>query len=287
MSDMTAWRLPPPRRGHTATAELEQRRARAAAAPAGEAPAVERTIGGVRCLLVGEATSRATILYFHGGGYRMGSPLAWLAYARRLASAAQARVVLPFYRLAPEHPFPAALHDAASVYQALAAEGPVVVAGDSAGGGLAASLCIAAHDAGAEPAGLILVSPMLDLEARDGTYETHAASDALFSRTAVLDCAALYLQGASPTDPLVSPLHAEPASLPATLVLVGGAEVLLGEATVFARRLAMADRSVILHVAAGMGHVWPMMAPDAAQSGEAIAAMATFVDARLAPTRGR
>jgi len=157
MSDMTAWRLPPLRQGRPASADLEQRRTRAASAPPGEAPAGEQTIGGVRCLLVGQESAAATILYFHGGGYRMGSPRAWLAYARRVATAADARLILPFYRLAPEHPFPAALHDAASVYQALTGEGPVVVAGDSAGGGLAAALCIAAHEAGRTPAGVILV----------------------------------------------------------------------------------------------------------------------------------
>lgn len=277
MAELTEWRLPPLRAGHPAPAELEQRRARAASgAGEGDRPA-ERSIGGVRCLDVGAASACATILYFHGGGYRMGSPEAWVAYARRLAKQANARIVLPFYRLAPENPFPAALHDAVAVYRALTADRPVIVAGDSAGGGLAAALCIAAQRAGAQPAGAILVSPMLDFKARDASYDANADRDIFFSRQAVLDCAALYLQGHSDEDPLVSPLLGEASAFPPTLVLAGGAEVLLGEAIAFTRRLGLADRRVTLHIAPAMGHVWPMLAPDTAEAEAAVAAIATFV----------
>jgi len=96
----------------------------------------------------------------------------------------------------------------------------------------------------------------------------------------VLGSAELYLQGHDPADPLVSALHADPADFPPTLVLVGGAEVLLDEALDFARRLALADRRITLYVAPSMGHVWPLMAPQSPQAAEAIAAMAAFVTAR-------
>ncbi len=286
------WALPPLRRGRPADEGLLARRA-AVAAPAQGAPASadEVTIGGVRCLVLtpesGHGAATPTLLYFHGGGYRMGSPLAWAAYAGRLADAAGARLVLPFYRLAPEHPFPAALHDAAAVYRALRADRPVLLGGDSAGGGLAAALCIAAVHAGEPAAGAILVSPMLDLTARDATYDDNAASDTLFSRAAVLDAAELYLQGHRADDPLVSPLLADPALFPPLLLLAGGAEVLLGEALALVRSVALAGGSVTLHIAGGMGHVWPMMAPAAAETAAALDAMAGFVAAVMSKEKHR
>ena len=279
------WALPPLRVGQAADATLMQRRAAVEAMPQGEGASPDDVvIGGVRCLVVGpqaaDCRAGGTLLYFHGGGYRMGSPSAWLGYARRLADVAGLCIVLPFYRLAPEHPFPAALHDAVAVYRALQADGPVLAGGDSAGGGLAAALCIAAAHAGEPVAGAVLISPMLDMMARDRTYDDNAARDALFSRAAVRDAAALYLQGQAADDPLVSPLCADPAIFPPLLLLVGGAEVLLGEALAFARSLALADRPVTLHVAGGMGHVWPMMAPATLEASAAFDAIAAWCRGR-------
>jgi epsilon-lactone hydrolase len=275
---MGDWTLPPLRAGHPPSEDLVVRRARAAGGPAGET-AIEEQIGGVRCLTVSADDPERTILYLHGGGYRMGRPEPWVAYARRLAVAARARIVLPDYRLAPEHPFPAGLHDVVSVYRALGGSGDVWVAGDSAGAGLAAALALAAHEASASPPGLILVSPMLDLTAADETYDSRAARDPFISRASVLECADLYLQGYAAEHAAVSPLFADPAAFPATLILVGGEETLLGETLAMAGRLALADRRVTLHVAPGMGHVWPMLAPDTPDAGDAIAAMAAFVAA--------
>jgi acetyl esterase/lipase len=277
--DPDTWRLPPLRAGHPASEDLLERRVKAGGNAS--APDHERVIGGVRCIATSAAQPQRRILYFHGGGYRMGSPVAWLPYATRLAEAADAEVILPFYRLAPEHPFPASLHDAVAVYRALTDDGPLVVAGDSAGGGLAAALSIVASQAGAPPAGAVLVSPMLDFAASHDTYDSRHARDRLFSREAVQDCAALYLQGHPLNDPLVSPLHADPQDIPPALVLIGGEEVLLGEALAFTGKLALADRRVTLHAAPGMGHVWPMMAPDTPEAAEAVAAIATFVKSCL------
>lgn len=278
----TGWDLPPLRAGYAADEGLVERRVRAAGNPgAGPAPK-EVVLGGIRCLVVepeGQA-AQGDILYLHGGGYRLGSPVAYLGYAQRIADAAGRRIVLPFYPLAPEHPFPAAIHTVVATYRGLPDPASTIVAGDSAGGGLTAALCILAARAGAKPAGAILVSPMLDLTAQCGTsLERNAERDLLFSKQAVLDSAQLYLQGHDPADPLVSALHAAPLELPPVMILIGGAEVLLDESLEFARRLALADHRLTLHVAPGMGHVWPLMAPDSDEGAAAIAGMAAFAKA--------
>lgn len=273
------WDLPPLRQGYPADDALADRRRGAAGAPGADAGIMEEGIGGVRCLIVEPEIGApgGSILYLHGGGYRMGSPFAYVHYARRLAAATGRRVVLPFYRLAPEHPFPAALHDAVSVYRNMDDQASTLVAGDSAGGGLATALCIVAAQMGEPLPGAILISPMLDLAAKSESYERNAARDAYFSRSAVRDAASLYLQGHGVGDPLVSPIHADPADIPPTLILVGSAEVLLDEALAFTHRLSVADRRVTLHVAPGMGHVWPLLDAQSPAAAEAFAAMGAFV----------
>ena len=285
MTQPGAWDLPPLRVGYAADEALIERRARAAGAASG---AAEAEIGGVRCLIIDprDGAAQGDMLYLHGGGYRLGSPLAYVAYAQAIADEGGRRVILPFYPLAPEHPFPAALNAVVAVYRALDDRQSAVIAGDSAGGGLTAALCILAARAGERPAGAILVSPMLDLKARGDSLERNAARDPLFSKAAVIDSAGLYLQGHDADDPLVSAIHADPADFPPTLVLTGGAEVLLDEAIAFAKGLALADRRVTLHVAAGMGHVWPLLAPGTVEAREAIAAIAAFVKALKPPRSG-
>jgi acetyl esterase/lipase len=269
------------RDGHPADVGLLERRIRAGGSLGeGDAPE-EAHIGGVRCLLVEpqDGSAQGDILYLHGGGYRLGSPVAYIAYAQGIADQAGRRIILPFYPLAPENPFPAALHSIVAVYRALEDRQSAVIAGDSAGGGLTAALCILAARAGERPAGAILVSPMLDLTAQCESLDRNAERDLLFSKAAVLDSAQLYLQGHAPDDPLVSALNADPADFPPTLILTGSAEVLLDEALAFARKLALGDRRVTLHVAPGMGHVWPLMAPGSPEAVGAVAAMAPFVKA--------
>ena len=280
-----AWDLPPLRQGHPADAGLLERRARAAGSVGERSAPKEALIGGVRCLLIEPETGAAQgdILYLHGGGYRLGSPVAYIAYAQGIADQAGRRIILPFYPLAPENPFPAALHSIVAVYRSLENRQTAVIAGDSAGGGLTAALCILAARAGERPAGALMVSPMLDLTARGDSLNRNAERDPLFSKAAVLDSAQLYLQGHSPDDPQVSALNADPADFPPTLILTGGAEVLLDEAIAFATKLALADRAVTLHVAPGMGHVWPLMAPGSPEAAAAVAAMAAFVKALKPP----
>ena len=281
MTAAGAWNLPRLREGYAADDALIERRARAAGPTDAVERAGEAVIGGVRCLVIEPrgCDARGEMIYLHGGGYRLGSPLAYVDYAQRVADEAGRRIILPFYPLAPEHPFPAALHAVVAVYRGLEDRQSVVVAGDSAGGGLAAALCIMAARAGERPAGVVLVSPMLDLTARGESLDRNAARDPMFSKAAVLDSAQLYLQGHDPRDPLVSALEADPADFPPTLVLTGGAEVLLDEVVAFATRLALGDRRVTLHVAPGMGHVWPLLAPETGEARDAVAAIAGFVKA--------
>lgn len=270
--EIADWGLPPLREGHEAPEGIRERRAAlaglAALHPLRPGVTIESSeIAGVACRAVGGADAGATILYFHGGGYRLGDPATWLGFASGLAADSGLRFVLPDYRLAPEHPFPAALHDAVAVYRALAGSGPVLLAGDSAGGGLAAALtALALENGGPAPAGLILLSPWLDLSLRSPSYGSHAARDRMFSRESALEAAALYLQGEAAEQPLASPVNADLSGFPPVLIFCGGDEVLLGDSLAFVRRLAEADRAVEAHFVSGMQHVWPMIAPDLAES---------------------
>ena len=255
------------------------------------APAVTATdaeYGGVPCLVCRPSSAQALILYFHGGGYRLGSPAGWAAFGSRLAVQAASTVVLADYRLAPEHPFPAAVHDAVAAYQALASESDlaIVLGGDSAGGGLACAVVIAGAGRGVRaPAGLVLLSPWVDLTVRSATFTSRAATDRLFSQEAAQEAAAMYLQGHDAEDPLASPVFADLDGFPPALVFAGGEEVLLADAVGFASRLAMAGGAVELHVVDGMQHVWPTIFPDLPESELALAAMGRFV--RRVRARGR
>jgi epsilon-lactone hydrolase len=285
---IASWKLPPLRPGRAAPPAILASRAElaglAALHPHVAGVEVERrTLAGIACHVVGPATALATLLYFHGGGYRLGDPETWVGFAGRLAGDGSLRVVLPDYRLAPEHPFPAALHDAAAVYRALGAAGePIVLAGDSAGGGLAAALCVLARDnADPGPAGLILLSPWLDLSATAATYRSHAARDRIFSHDSATEAADLYLQGESSNHPLVSPLYADPAAFPPVQLFCGGDEVLLGDALAFSARLASANRPVEAHFVPDMPHVWPMLAPALPQSEALCADLRRFARALI------
>ncbi|HLG89435.1 MAG TPA: alpha/beta hydrolase [Alphaproteobacteria bacterium] len=278
------WALPPVRKGVEPDAALMQRRAEAVEFQKSQpvAPDVsigEAPFGGVRCLVCEPPVRRATILYLHGGGFRLGSARGWTGFASRLAVTAEARIVVVDYRLAPEWPFPAALHDAASVYQALVEEnaGPLFVGGDSAGGGLAASLAVACRNQAQMPRGLILLSPWLDLTLRSETWSSRGATDRFFPREAAKVAAEGYLQGYPADEPLVSPLLADLAGLPPVLLFAGEAEALLGDATAFAERLASAHVTVEAHLVAAMQHVWPVLFADLPETQAALEAMAAFV----------
>ena len=280
-----SWNLPPERAGLPAPESLTARRDGAAAVMADKptAPgttAQDETIGGVGCVVCRPAAPTSTVLYLHGGGYRLGAARSWTSFATGLAAAADTQVVIADYRLAPEHPFPAALHDAAAVFEALQADhvGPLFVAGDSAGGGLAVALTVAASQSRQPlPDGLIVLSPWVDLTLRSETFATRADTDQFFPRDSAVEAAESYLQGANPRDPLASPLLADLTGFPKTLIFAGGAETLLGDGLSLCTALVAAGSSVEAHFPAGMQHVWPTLFPDLPESIDAMAAITRFI----------
>jgi acetyl esterase/lipase len=274
------WSLPPRRAGHDPPEDVLERRAQAATLPGDARPGVpvaETTIADVQCIVCGLERTRPVVVYLHGGAYRVGKPGGWVAFGTALADVSDACVVIVDYALAPEQPFPAALHDVAAVVDALIdGDHRVVLAGDSAGGGLAAAVTGAAADS-VPLAGLCLISPWLDLTVSAGTYDSRATTDELFSADSARQAAALYLQGHDARDPLASPLFADVRHFPATVVFAGGHEVLLDDALTFAQHLARAGVSVDLHVRTGMQHVWPLLFPDLDESKWAVRVIGEFV----------
>ncbi|GAA3383025.1 alpha/beta hydrolase fold domain-containing protein [Cryptosporangium minutisporangium] len=275
---MTYAVLGPERPGRPAPAELTARRAALAdwAPDAGpDVTVIDTPIGGVPCRTISAVEPIATVLYLHGGGYRLGTAAAYSGLAGALARAAGAEVVVVDYRLAPEHPFPAALSDAAAVHDALrAADRPLVLAGDSAGGGLAAALLALGIRA---PAGVALLSPWLDLRCDSPTFASRAETDPLFPLSSAQEAADQYLQGHRPDDPLASPLRADLDRFPPALVFASAAETLLGDALTLTQRLADAARAVTLRVVPGMAHAWPVVHPDLPESSAVVAEVGAFV----------
>lgn len=249
-----------------------------------EAVAVE--LGGVRaieCRPVDLVDPAPVLLYLHGGGFRIASALAYRAYGSHLARVLGGRVILVDYRLAPEDPYPAALDDVTTAFRALVAAGTdpaqVVVAGDSAGGGLAASLTLRAlqDPGGPLPAAMVCCSPWVDLTVTAGTYESNGATDQLFSRASATDAAAAYLGDHDASDPLVSPRFGSWATAPPVLVQVGDIEVLYDDACGFTDVLRAAGVDVTLHVYPDMPHIWPMSYPAFPEAIEAVEEIAAFV----------
>jgi monoterpene epsilon-lactone hydrolase len=276
--------LPPLRPGKPAAADLLARRARMPAVwtPEMLQPGIsarDAVIGGVDCLVCGPR--EATILYFHGGGYRMGSPAAWANFASRLAAATGCRVVVPDYRLAPEHPFPAGLHDALSVYRAVIENDgtPPIIGGDSAGGGLACAVALACEAAALDvPRKAILLSPWLDLTVTNPAYASRK-SDLFFPRESAQEAAEQYLQGHDAGDPLASPLKGDLSAFPDSLIFASSDECLIGDALAFQSLLAEAGVPVETHLVPGMTHVWPVIAPALPESQAALTAIGRFVRA--------
>ncbi len=257
--------LPPLRPGRPADPDLAERRGQMqAAVDAGvwktARPPLETTLAGRRCLRVApEGPPKGYVLQLHGGGFRIGRPEFESLFAEALAARCGVDVVVPQYGLAPEAPFPAGLIDAFDSLTALRAEigdAPLIVGGDSAGGGLAASLGLLSI-AGQAPRidGLVLLSPWLDLRVSAASYAENAASDPLFSKESADIAAELYLQGFDPTHPLVSPLLAAIAAYPPSLISVGKGEVLRDDSVLFHDKLLAAGLESTLSIIEGMDHV--------------------------------
>ncbi|HEU5416664.1 MAG TPA: alpha/beta hydrolase fold domain-containing protein [Streptosporangiaceae bacterium] len=244
----------------------------------------EHDLNGVRCEAVTAAGAgpARTVVHFHGGGYCIGSPLMGRAWAAQLSSRAGVRVLVPDYRLAPEHPHPAALEDAREVLKAVLAEaspGSVVVSGDSAGGGLALALVLALRDAGEElPAGCVLMSPWLDLAADRRARPDLVRRDVLLSPGWLAACAAGYAGRAGQGDPAVSPARAELAGLPPLLVQAGTDELLAPDAELLAGRAAAARVDVTYTRWPRMWHDFVLQAGLVAAADSAVAQAAWFTE---------
>jgi len=230
------------------------------------------------------ARADSVILYLHGGAYITGSCHTHRGLAGHLAKAAGLDCFLLDYRLAPEHPFPAALDDAQAAYLALHAQNPactIVLAGDSAGGGLALALALRLRDTGhAAPGAMALLSPWTDLTLSLPTHRSKAAVDPFFPDSTTLAMAAqLYAGGSSLTQPGVSPHFAALHGLPRTLIHVGEHEALLGDAHALAANMQAAGSPVQLQEFEGMWHVWQIFAGRFAEADASIKQLGTFLRA--------
>lgn len=224
----------------------------------------------------------ATILYLHGGGYYFCSPQSHRALTFGLATRAGAPTFSLDYRLAPEHRFPAALDDAMAAFRYLVASGipshSIVIAGDSAGGGLALATLVALRDAGdPQPAGGVLFSPWTDLAASGATIRTNDGADPMFSGPAIGRAARVYLGETPATHPYASPVYADLQGLPPLFIQTGSTEVLLDDSRRVADNARAAGVSVELQVWPKMPHVWQIFAPFIPEARQALDAAAGFV----------
>ena len=223
-----------------------------------------------------------TLLYLHGGGYWIGSIRSHGELAARLGRAIGTRVLFPEYRLAPEHPFPAAIDDALTVWRWLrdthqVTGTEVAIAGDSAGGGLALALLTTLRDNGEDlAAAVVLMSPWTDLTGTGASMTERVAEDPIFTPEAVRQAADAYLArtDTDPHNPLASPLFARLDGLPPLLIQAGTAELLLSDSEGLAKAAAEAGMDVTLRVGDGLPHVYPAMdgTPEAAEATEQSAA---------------
>jgi epsilon-lactone hydrolase len=268
---------------------------RQAVASAGQAPPAGTFVDPVDAagvpaewVVAAGVSTRRVLLYFHGGAYQIGSPATMRHLVARLSAVADARALSVDYRLAPEHPFPAAVEDALAAYRWLLAVGTdptvITVAGDSAGGGLALSLLVALRDAGEPmPAAAVLLSPWTDLALTGESLRTRAAVDVMIQPDGMPETASRYLAGADPRHPYASPLYADLHGLPPLLIHVGDAEVILDDSTRLAAKARAARVDVSLEVWDEMPHVFPAFAGLLPEADEAVARIGNWLAERYSP----
>jgi epsilon-lactone hydrolase len=231
------------------------------------------------------------VLYLHGGGYLIGSPQTHQGAVIATAEAFDAPVYALDYRLAPEHPFPAAFDDASAAYEWLLARHPgipIVLAGDSAGGGLAVAVAAFSHARGLQgPAALVTFSAFCDLAVTGDSIEHNARSCAMLTPQGVRQAAALYLAGGDPLDPRASPLYADLSGLPPMLLFASRDELLLDDTVRLAERARLARVSVQLELRDRLPHAWPIfvsMLPEAREAFEVVETFARQVAAQRVQT---
>jgi len=270
-------------------ASIAHRQAQAAVFAAAQPPlpagltATTETFRGVSVeRLEPQAASALTLLHLHGGGYVMGDPAGSRGLTTRLALTTPATVYSVDYRLAPEHPFPAAVQDAVAAYAELLARGVdparTAVIGESAGGGLAVAALVAARDQGLPmPAACVALSPWTDLACEGPSHTALHGRDPLLTRDILLEMADLYLVGRSPADPLASPARADLTGLPPLLIQAGSEEVLLDDALMLAEAARTRGVAVDLRVWPDMIHVWQMFGDLLPEAEDAISDIRRFL----------
>jgi acetyl esterase/lipase len=240
-------------------------------------------------LIPPDASPRSVILYLHGGGWTLGWGNVHRRMVAHLCRAAASRALVVDYRLAPEHPFPAALEDCLAGYRWLlkhgTAPGDIVIAGDSAGGNLTLATLLSLRDAGEPlPAAAVCIGPMTDLLGSGESFRTN--NDATVTAEFALMMARHYAGTNDPRSPLVSPYYGDLHGLPPLLIDVGGDEILLSDATRFAEKARAAGVDVRLVVWPGMWHVWHGLAPWLPEARQAIEAIGGFIRERLGTGSG-
>ena len=240
--------------------------------------------GGVAAEWVAAPGFDATrgVLYLHGGGYAIGSISTHRRMAYDISAACGARVLVIDYRLAPEHPFPAAVDDAAKAWRWLLQQGfrpsRLSIAGDSAGGGLTIATLVNLRDLKlALPACAVAVSPSVDLEGIGNSMTARSAQDPMVQKDGLLWMADMYLNGKDAKTPLAAPLHADLKGLPPVLIQVGSAETLLDDATRIAEKMHTAGVEVRLAVWPNMVHVFPFFAPVLSEGRDGCLEIGTFI----------
>lgn len=234
-----------------------------------------------------DVAPQPVLYYLHGGGYTAGSCVTHRDLAARLCLASGVRVLLIDYRLAPEHPFPAGLQDAAAGYQWLLTQGilpeQIVIGGDSAGGGLAmATMLWLREHAVAVPAAGVLLSPWADLALAGPSLQTRAKLDPLCSEAALQRAADWYLAGVDPIQPLASPVYADLRGLPPLLIQVGDHEVLLSDSTRLAEQARAAAVEATLEIWDELWHVFQGWAGALPEGRQAIERIGAFIRRKLA-----
>jgi monoterpene epsilon-lactone hydrolase len=251
------------------------------AAELGGVPTAEITVDGVE--------PRHTVLYFHGGVYVIGDAFQPAGLAAQLGQRTGARVISVDYRLAPEHPYPAAVDDALAAYQALldggTAPSGIALAGESAGGGLAVATLVSARDQGLPlPAAALAMSPYADLTLSGATMETKREADPLFTPQAFPARVADYTAGQDAALGLISPVFADLTGLPPLIIQAGTHEVLLDDAIRLARQAAIADVDVTLDITAGVPHVFQAYYPFLDEAVAALDRAGQLLSAHLTST---
>jgi len=245
---------------------------------------VDADIDGMHGLWIrpDDADTKKVILHLHGGGYVTGDSDPYRMMCVPMASTLKMHVLIPDYRLAPEHPFPAALEDAQRTYRWLLAQGytpqDVIISGDSAGGGLSIAMIVALRDDGQPlPAAVVCISPWTDLTLSGRSHITNQDSEVMLQTDTLREWAAYYTDESNRSNPLVSPAFADLTGFPPLLIQVGSKEILLDDARLLAEKSRAVGVDVTLSVYDELWHVWQMLGELIPESRKAFEEMRAFL----------